>query len=88
MPLCNLLCGIVILLLIVAGIAYLLGADSLGRLAIDIIRIIIVIVLIIILLGLILYIIGYISWEGIPWVTTIYRFNGLQQYKDLLTPFI
>ncbi len=66
MPLCNLVCGIVILLLIVAGIAYLLGADSLGEFALDMIRLIIVIVLIIFLIGLILLMIGYVSWPGLP----------------------
>ncbi len=88
MDICNLLCGIIILLLIIAGISYLLGADRLGEVALDIIRIIIVVVLIIILLALILYIIGYISWEGIPRISGTIVLNSFLEYKDLLTPFI
>ncbi len=68
MPLCNLVCGIIILLLIVAGIAYLLGADSLGEFALDVIRLIIILALIILLIGLILIIIGYVSWQGLPFI--------------------
>ncbi len=84
--LCNLLCGIVILLLIIAGIAYLMGADRMGEFALDLIRIIIVVVLIVILLALVLFIIGYISWEGLPIDTSL--FSVKHQYKDLLTPFL
>ncbi|MFO7990965.1 MAG: hypothetical protein R6U61_01565 [Thermoplasmata archaeon] len=61
----NCLCGVIIILLIIAGVAYLLGADSLGELALDIIRLIFIILLVILLVGLILIIIGYVSMPGI-----------------------
>lgn len=61
----NCICGVIIILLIVAGVAYLVGADSLGELALDIIRLIFIILLVILLVGLILVIIGYINMPGV-----------------------
>ncbi len=86
MPLCNLVCGIIILLLIVAGIAYLLGADSLGEFALDLIRLIIIIALILLLIGLILIIIGYVSRPSLPLSLT--EIDGLVlSLTKVLDPF-
>lgn len=56
---------LVIFLLIVAGLAYLLGADSLGELAIDLIRLIIIVLAILILLGILLVIFGFFDFGQI-----------------------
>lgn len=71
MAFCGCLLWLVIVLLVAAGVAYLLGAESLGDLALDIIRLIIAVLLIMILIGLILILIGYIDLsqiEGIPFL--------------------
>lgn len=62
---CNCLFWLIILLLMLAGVAYLLGADDLGELALDLIRLIIILLLVAVLVGLILVIIGYFSWSDI-----------------------
>ncbi len=75
--LCGCLFWLVIFLLIVAGIAYLLGADSLGELAVDLIRLIIIVLAIVILLGIILIIFGYFDWSritNVPMPTIILPF--------------
>ncbi|MGM0509907.1 MAG: hypothetical protein ACQESD_02105 [Thermoplasmatota archaeon] len=63
--LCGCLFWLVIFLLIVAGLAYLLGADSLGELAIDLIRLIIIVLAILILLGILLVIFGFFDLGSI-----------------------
>lgn len=60
MDICGCLFWLIIILLIVAGVAYLLGADTLGELALDIIRLIIILLIVIVLLALLLLIVGYI----------------------------
>lgn len=62
---CNCLFWLIILLLMLAGVAYLLGADDLGELALDLIRLIIILLLVAVLIGLILIIIGYFNWSDI-----------------------
>ena len=62
---CNCLFWLIILLLLVAGVAYLLGADDLGELALDLIRLVIILLLVAVLIGLLLIIIGYFSWGDI-----------------------
>lgn len=61
MDICGCTFWLIIILLIVAGVAYLLGADTLGEMALDIIRLIIILLIVIVLLALLLLIIGYIQ---------------------------
>jgi len=58
MPIYNYLCGIMIVLLIVAGLAYIIGSNKIGDTLLDVIRWIIIVSLIIVLIILILFLIG------------------------------
>ncbi|MFW6141338.1 MAG: hypothetical protein ACOC53_02110 [Candidatus Saliniplasma sp.] len=67
----------VIVLLIIAGISYILGANKMGDFAIDVIRLVIILVLVTILIGLVLILMGRLNWReifrGINLMTTSIR---------------
>ncbi len=73
---CGCFFWLVIVLLIIAGISYILGADKLGDFAIDVIRLVFILVLVIILIGLILILMGRLNWREI--------FRGLNVFYNLI----
>ncbi|MGM0404883.1 MAG: hypothetical protein ACQEQM_01915 [Thermoplasmatota archaeon] len=73
---CGFFFWLVIVLLIIAGISYILGADKLGDFAIDVIRLVFILVLVIILIGLILILMGRLNWREI--------FRGLNVFYNLI----
>ncbi|MFW5903875.1 MAG: hypothetical protein ACOC89_00155 [Candidatus Saliniplasma sp.] len=74
---CGCFFWLVIVLLIIAGISYILGADKMGDFAIDVIRLVIILVLVTILIGLVLILMGRLNWReifrGINLMTTSIR---------------
>lgn len=68
----ELLCGVVILLLVIAGLAYIIGADKIGGLVLNTIRLIIMIALILVLIGLILLYYGYTSIPGVSMINPLH----------------
>ncbi len=62
---CGYLFWLVVILLILAGISYILGADKLGDFTIDVIRLVFILILVTILIGLLLILMGTLNWREI-----------------------
>ncbi len=65
MTVCGLFFWIIVVLLLIAGVSYILGADKLGDFALDVIRVSIIFVLLVVLVALILILIGRWNWRDI-----------------------
>lgn len=83
---CGLFFWLVVLLLIVAGLSYILGADRMGDFALNVIRLMIMFLLIAILILLIFVLFGRMDWRDftrglyfmfrvmnrpVPWVSIV-----------------
>ncbi len=62
---CGLFFWLVIVLLVIAGISYILGIDKLGEFSLDLIRLMIMLILITFLIIFILILIGRLDWGEI-----------------------
>ncbi|MFO7792619.1 MAG: hypothetical protein R6W73_06520 [Candidatus Saliniplasma sp.] len=77
---CGLFFWLVVLLLIVAGLSYILGADKMGDFALNVIRLMIMFLLIAVLILLILILFGRLDWREI--------IRGLYQiHRIMIHPF-